>query len=240
MVLMMFSSFRKQDLEPARVFAIGDIHGCSTALKILLSSLDLQADDTVITLGDHVDWGPDSKGVIDQLLELEGECHRISLLGNHEVMMRESLLGSRDLRAWMDFGGEQTTESYGDNWQWPDLPESHRHFLESCRLFHETDDAIFVHANYAPNSRMSQQRTYDLLWMDLDPRKAFPHYSGKTVFCGHTPQRSGEIKNLGFQVCLDTDCCRNGWLTALEIHSGQIYQANQWGHHRTLHRKWSR
>ena len=72
---------------PARTIAIGDIHGCSIALAALINAIDLQPDDTLVTLGDYVDKGLDSKGVINRLLELETRCELISLIGNHDAVM---------------------------------------------------------------------------------------------------------------------------------------------------------
>ena len=69
---------------PPRTIAIGDIHGCSAAFAAILAAIDIQPDDTLITLGDYVDRGIDSKGVLDQLIELESRCHLIPLMGNHE------------------------------------------------------------------------------------------------------------------------------------------------------------
>lgn len=89
-----------------RQFAIGDIHGCLTALERLDRELCFQADDVVVTLGDYVDRGPDSCGVLDHLIALRSRCQLITLRGNHEVMM----LGARDDRSilvpWLYCGGQ--------------------------------------------------------------------------------------------------------------------------------------
>lgn len=216
-------------MDSPRTIAIGDIHGCSTALKVLIEQLDLRPHDTVITLGDHVDWGPDSHGVIAQLLDLDQRCRRISLLGNHELMLMDALQGRMSLAGWMEVGGDTTAASYGRCEAWEDLPAAHGQFFDSCLPFFECESAIFVHANYAPNRTVSQQSSYDLYWRPLEAAEAAPHYCGKPVLCGHTPQTSGEILDLGFLVCLDTDCSRGGWLTALEVSSGHLWQANEAG-----------
>lgn len=166
-------------MKNSRLIAIGDIHGCSKALEALLKSVSVRPEDTFVTLGDHVDWGPDSKGVIEQLLELDPVCRRISLLGNHEIMMMDALNDPSQVQAWISCGGEPTAQSYGDRWQWADIPKSHQEFLNSCQSFHESETAIFVHANFASNRSMDKQSFYDLHWLFLEPNEAAPHYSGK-------------------------------------------------------------
>ena len=76
---------------PGRTIAIGDIHGCSAALRALIAAIEPTADDTLVPLGDYVDRGPDSRGVIDAVLELEKRCRVVPLLGNHELMLLDAL-----------------------------------------------------------------------------------------------------------------------------------------------------
>lgn len=78
--------------KPTRSIAIGDIHGCLLALKAIIAAIDLQPEDTIITLGDYIDRGPDSKGVLDQLIELEGRCNLIPLKGDHDEMLAVEVL----------------------------------------------------------------------------------------------------------------------------------------------------
>ena len=73
--------------QPGRTIAVGDIHGCSVALTAVLQAAAPQPEDTIITLGDHIDRGPDSRGVIERLLALAGRCRLIPLLGNHEMLL---------------------------------------------------------------------------------------------------------------------------------------------------------
>jgi serine/threonine protein phosphatase 1 len=91
-----------------RILAIGDIHGCSTALGRLIDAIDPGPDDLIVTLGDYIDWGPDSRGVIEQLIALSGRCRLVSLLGNHEEMLLEALDSNDQLRYWLKFGGDRT------------------------------------------------------------------------------------------------------------------------------------
>lgn len=212
---------------PARTIAIGDIHGCLVALETLLDAVAPEPDDVVITLGDYIDRGPDSRGVIDRLIQLGDECRVISLLGNHEEMLLKGLDAPGLLRVWLELGGQETVESYGG---WDDLvPERHRAFLDCCRTLYESGTHIFVHANYLPDRPMVGLSREILLWTFLDPATARPHVSGKTVVVGHTSQPSGEILDLGFVTCIDTDCVNGGWLTALEVTTGRGWQTNEAG-----------
>ena len=213
---------------PGRLFAVGDIHGCSTALGVLIEAIDPRPDDTIVTLGDYVDWGPDSRSVIRQLIELSGRCRLVPLLGNHEEMLIQALESDSALRSWLDFGGEQTLLSYP--YDGKDIIEpAHVAFIRGCRDFFETDEFIFAHANVDPDMPMDRQPSLRLRWEHVDPDRQRPHVSGKTVIVGHTPQTDGVVLDLGFLLCIDTDCSRGGWLTALEIGTARAIQADQEG-----------
>jgi serine/threonine protein phosphatase 1 len=213
-----------------RTIAIGDIHGCSVALETLLREIDPQPEDTIVALGDVIDYGPDSKGVIEQLIDLSHRCELILLEGNHEQMLFGALQGPSDLRFWISCGGEPTLACYPGRSEQELIDPDHLLFLRTrCRSFYETDEAIFVHAGYHPNQPMSEQSDSVLRWEFVVPGRMAPHYSGKPVFAGHTPQTSGEVLDLGFLKLIDTDASRGGWLTAYDTTTGVIVQANQLG-----------
>lgn len=213
---------------PGRLYAIGDIHGCSTALGALIEAIDPRPDDTIVTLGDYVDWGPDSRSVIRQLIELSGRCRLVPLLGNHEEMLLQALESDSALRAWLDLGGEQTLLSYPYDGTIIIDPD-HVRFIRGCRDYFETEEFIFVHASYDPSKPMREQSNTTLRWEHIEPERMRPHFSGKTVIAGHTPQTVGEPLDLGFLKVIDTDCSRGGWLTALEARIARFIQANQRG-----------
>src|SRR4051812_16021148 len=96
----------------SRVIAIGDIHGCATALRALLEIIRPERDATLITLGDCVDRGTDSRQVIEVLLSLREQCRLVPLLGNHEEMMLNYLDGKPQPDNWLEVGGAATIESY--------------------------------------------------------------------------------------------------------------------------------
>jgi serine/threonine protein phosphatase 1 len=215
-----------------RTIAIGDIHGCGKALAALIDAIRPDREDTVVCLGDFVDRGPDSRGVVDQLISLAGRCRLVPLLGDHEDMMINALTATPALRKWLSCDGAETLRSY--SWRpgserralvdW--IPAAHRKFLQSCRPYHETQTHLFVHAGFVPDLPMDQQPIQALLWRVTDASTATGHQSGKVAVVGHTAQLSGEVLNLGFLVCIDTNCARGGWLTAMEVYTGRMWQAN--------------
>jgi serine/threonine protein phosphatase 1 len=101
--------------------------------------------------------------------------------------------------------------------------------LAGLPTFYDTAGHLFVHANYLPHLPLADQPKKYLLWEHLDTALAEPHRSGKTAVVGHTPQRDGEVLDLRFLKCIDTFCHGGGWLTALEVHTGQVWQANRAG-----------
>ncbi|MBX9792313.1 MAG: serine/threonine protein phosphatase [Pirellulales bacterium] len=214
---------------PARTIAIGDIHGCSTALRALIEGIDPRPDDTIVTLGDYIDRGPDSRGVIETLIGLKQRCRLVLLMGNHEEMLFQAFRGPDDLRFWLQFGGEETLDSYGRSRSLDLIPHEHLLFLRRCRNYFETDTHIFVHASYSTDRRLDETSEQILRWLPITHSTPPPHFSGKTVIVGHTPQESGRILDLGHVKCIDTGCCTGGWLTALDVKSGHNWQANETG-----------
>ena len=213
-----------------RLFAIGDIHGCNVALRALIEAIDPTLDDTIVVLGDVIDWGPDSRGCVEQLIDLAGRCQFILVRGNHEEMLYAALESQSELRYWLNFGGDETLKSYpyrgGDEF----IDREHVRFLKArARDFYETEEFIFVHASYDPNKPMGQQSNTMLQWEHAHPEHMRPHFSGKPVVAGHTPQTNGEPLDLGFLMLIDTDCSRGGWLTALDVRNGVVTQANERG-----------
>ena len=210
-----------------RTIVIGDVHGCATALRMLIEVIGPRPEDTIVTLGDYIDWGPDSRGVIEQLIGLSGRCHLVPVLGNHEEMLLAALESGSELRSWLKFGGEETLNSYEYQGKSDMIPMDHVRFIKGCRDYHETATHIFVHANYDHRLPMDRVGGTKLRWEFIDRAEVRPHFSGKTVVVGHTPQVSGEVLDLGFLLCIDTDCSRGGWLSALDTTTGRVIQANE-------------
>ncbi len=209
-----------------RLFAIGDIHGCLNALTRLDREIEFRASDTVVTLGDYVDRGPDSRGVIDFLIGLRTRCNLVALRGNHEVMMLQARHDRAVRVDWLSCGGDKTLDSYAAA-TFDDVPESHWNFLESTVPYHEAERDFFVHANALPDLDLAHQPDFMLYWEFFnDPP---PHRSGRRMICGHSSQKSGLPLNLGHAVCIDTFAHGGGWLTCLDVLADVYWQASPAG-----------
>ena len=219
-----------------RVLAIGDIHGCLGPLDDLLKWVAPTRDDVVVTLGDYVDRGPDTRGVLNRLIEIKQQLNLICLRGNHEEMMVEAARGGKaEKKMWMGVGGIQTLGSYGisqgRSGSLEDVPREHWDFLENDLVnYYESELFVFVHATVICDLPMEEQPNYALFWEFLPD--AMRHYSRKTVVCGHTSQKSGEPKVVPGAVCLDTYAYGSGWLTCLDAISGRYWQTDMLGRKR--------
>jgi serine/threonine protein phosphatase 1 len=207
-----------------RVLAVGDIHGCSRALDALIAVVAPTPDDIVIALGDFIDWGPDSSGVMRRLMELRSQTRLIGIRGNHEEMMLRSRANPEEHAIWMKAGGDVTLQSYGES----GIPQSHWNLIETeCVDSYETATHIFVHGGLSPDVPLAQQQAYMMRWKMFYNVK--PHCSGKVMVCGHSTQRDGIPRSLGYAVCIDTGASAGGWLTCFEPEAGRYWQADQRG-----------
>ncbi len=213
-----------------RLIAIGDIHGCRVALDTLLEAIAPRKNDIIVTLGDYVDRGPDSKGVIDSLIELGKRTHLVGLLGNHEEMMLDVVRNGRSHHSWLRYGGVETLDSYGFNGDLGFLSPDHDRFFDSLGDYFVIGDYFFTHAAYDPDAPLEHQTSDMLRWYSLTDGLPSPHQSGKVAIVGHTANRDGEILDMGHLVCIDTYCYGGGWLTAIDVKSRQLWQASDLGH----------
>ena len=181
----------------------------------------------IITLGDYVDRGIDSNGVLDQLIALADRCQLLPLLGNHEEMMLHARDGRGYFQFWLNCGGDTALDSYGSTSSLDLIPAAHFRLLERCLPFVEADTHFFVHANYKPELPLERQDGETLRWLSLRDFVPGPHCSGKIAVVGHTPQP--DVLDLGHLICIDTGCCTGGWLTALDVVSGQQWQVDERG-----------
>ena len=213
---------------PARTIAIGDIHGCGTALSTLLSLLEITDQDTVVLLGDIVDRGPDTKGVIEQLLRLKSHCHElIYIRGNHEEMMLDALDTGTLNSMWLFHGGQEVLDSYEvDTVQ--DIPEEHVDFIRSSLNYWENDSEIFVHANVQHGRPLDVQFRQFLRWERYKGNEP-PHPSGKRVIVGHTVMPHGMPRVSPGWVAIDTGVYEGNPLTAFDTSNNLFYQADQLG-----------
>ena len=213
----------------SRTIAIGDIHGCLTAFDALLAEIQPGPTDTLVTVGDYVDRGPDSKGVLDRLLELETSTNLVPLLGNHEEMMLAVLERRMEPYGWLNHGGVQTMDSYGFVGDLNCVPKSHVDLMKRMPSFFENETHFIVHANYEANLELGEQPSELLRWIKITEILPPWHMSGKRAIVGHTHDRQGEIFESPQLICIDTYCYGGRWLTALDLASGQVWQSNPAG-----------
>ena len=215
-----------------RQLVMGDLHGCYDALRTLCDAVGLTPADTLITLGDYVNKGPDSRRVIDWLLELDSWLTLVPLRGNHDLLMHNARHDQAAYHRWQRAGGEATLRSYagstGRVGTLADVPASHWQFLDNRLLpSFATDTHFFVHAGVDPALPLEDQPPAMLYECTFSDPK--PHCSGKIMVCGHTAQKSGVPLVTGHAICLDTWCSGRGWLSCLDLGSGLVHQANQGG-----------
>ncbi|MEX2600104.1 MAG: metallophosphoesterase family protein [Balneolaceae bacterium] len=177
-----------------KVLAIGDIHGCLETLKALLAKLESYPNHRLIFIGDYIDRGPDSKGVIDFLIKLRENRECIFLRGNHEQMLLDALdkKDSSQFEMWYRNGGDRTLKSYGVRPEDPILPEDHMEFFRSTEIYHDTEHYFFVHAGAPPHQTLKEsisapQNTHNFLWSRAHLGLASTKWEKRVVF-GHTPR----------------------------------------------------
>jgi serine/threonine protein phosphatase 1 len=172
------------------LIAIGDIHGCPQSLDLLLNRIEPTSNDHLLFVGDYIDRGPDSKAVIDRLLDLREEVPCTFLRGNHEAMMIE-YLDTGAFSLWRMNGGVSTLQSYMDDGSEITIPDAHATFVRETKLYHETDDSLFVHAGLKPHLTIDenlQEADEEVLLWERGHLDASELAWEKPVVCGHTPQ----------------------------------------------------
>jgi serine/threonine protein phosphatase 1 len=204
--------------------AIGDIHGRLDRLNRLLSALPPYRP--LVFLGDYIDRGPDSRGVIERLIGLARRRDCVILCGNHEDMLLDALCDTYDgaVSDWLRNGGDTTLRSYrATNIRRlaEELPEEHIAFLRGLREHWETEEFVFVHAGITAAGPDATERDTKL-WMRLEPDEQFGY--GKTVICGHTPYHS-PLRGPDW-INIDTGCGKlpSAPLTALLLPELEIVQ----------------
>lgn len=206
---------------PHRLLAIGDIHGCLAELDQLLDQVEPNVEDQLVFLGDYIDRGPDSAGVVDRLLQLGERLPRlVCLRGNHEQMLLD-FLDNRNPADFLVNGGAETIASYRTNDRWPP-PPAHLDFFRKLRALYVTEDFIFVHAGLRPGIPLEEQDEEDMLWIRRDFLESDADW-GKPVVFGHTPRQMPllDARRIG----IDTGCVYGRQLTCCNLFNGKIWQA---------------
>ena len=216
--------------EGMRIYAIGDIHGCSKELDQLTTSIVRDSADApdsraIVYLGDYIDRGPDSKGVLDRLLNPPSGFAAYHVRGNHDQVMLDFLADPAVYREWGEFGGRETLASYGvapprgDDGAYARardrlllaLPPRHLDFLNRLPLSVTLGDYLFVHAGIRPGIALGNQSLEDLMWIRNDFLDSTEDF-GTVVVHGHTPGEN-PVRRAN-RIGVDTGCYASGRLTA--------------------------
>lgn len=223
------------------VYAIGDIHGRADLLDQLLGEIgaDIAAHPDVgarmVTLGDYIDRGAESRRVIDRLIDLQrdGRFRMTALRGNHEEAMLGFLHEPETGPSWCEFGGRETLLSYGviaprgrrrEDWVaardalLAALPEAHLRFLAGLDAYAQFGDYVFVHAGLKPRVPLERQVAEDMLWIREEFLDA-PPWSAQVVVHGHTP--STEPMEAPGRIGVDTGAYATSILTAVRLEGDQ-------------------
>lgn len=226
--------FTELNEPPARLFAVGDVHGCSAELSCMLKHLSgpcaLSQNDLVVFIGDYVDRGPDSKGVIDLLLEFQRSFPAtIFLKGNHEHMLM-GFLGLEPSEGWayLQNGGAACLKSYNISLSSPPeevlnaLPREHIGFLSSLQRYILTEKFVLVHAGLNPLRDIRSQLDQDIFWI-RDEFISNIHHFDRTIVFGHTPFHA-VLEHPPYKIGVDTGLVFGNMLSCLDLSSGEIHQ----------------
>jgi serine/threonine protein phosphatase 1 len=219
------------DLQPHRLYVIGDIHGCADLLDQMIGEItnDLAArpvrDSLVVTVGDYVDRGSDSRGVVERLLGNPFPTRFIALKGNHEVLLEAFLDKPQTGESWRGVGGIETMASYGlpvrslirrkeyaaaASALAQAIPPDHFAFLASLRHSLSVGRYFICHAGVNPKVSLEEQTEEDLLWI-REPFLTSSVDFGKIVVHGHTPVAHPEV--MANRINVDTGAFMTGRLT---------------------------
>ena len=176
-------------------YTISDIHGCNKSFKALLKKIDFKKEDILYLLGDYVDRGPDSKGVIDHIWFLQNEGYQVHCLrGNHEDKMLTSCKSSVDMQEWLYWGGRQTLGSFSVK-AGNLIPKKYIDWLEGLTYYIEVDKYILVHAglNFEVEDPMNDKES--MMWMrGYYPTINYDWLKDRIIVHGHTPISKEEIQ----------------------------------------------
>ncbi len=207
-----------------RIFAIGDIHGYLNKLEALMRKIKPDPDrDELVFLGDYVDRGPNSKEVVEMVLEIRKAFPRTTcLMGNHEFTLLDYLTYRKDPWTFFLNGGIETIHSYeltGEDME-SKIPEEHLAFFNSLKPYYETEHYIFVHAGLREGVPLHEQTLDDLVWIRREFIESKQDF-GKLVIFGHTPFPKPLVHPN--KIGIDTGAGYGGTLTCLELPGRLFY-----------------
>lgn len=241
MLSKLFRSRREEAAQSggaSRLYAVGDIHGRLDLLRDLYARIEQDSQDSdgpsvIIFLGDYVDRGPDSAGVIDFLLdEIDPRFAPVFLKGNHEDLWRRFLDQPEVGPAWFATGGVMTVVSYGireglagQSADFPAIaarlrdamPAAHHAFLDGLALNHRSGGYVFAHAGIRPRVPVERQDPEDLMWIRREFLSA-GDFGGLCVVHGHS--QVTEAVDLPHRISVDTGAYHSGRLTCAVLDGG--------------------
>ena len=212
-----------------KIFAIGDIHGCNkTFQKLLLDEIRIQKSDKIYCIGDYIDRGDDSKGVIDFILKLRKQGHHIhTLRGNHEQLMMDSTKSEKNFNHWIKSGGDATLRSFKIS-SYDEMNPVYKDFFKRTKYFISSRKNIFVHAGLNFQHPNPFEDKHSMLWI-----RDFPVLNkiigDRRIVHGHSPkpldiilnQESKSVINIDAG-CVYKDSSGFGNLVALNIANEEL------------------
>lgn len=217
-----------------RKIAISDIHGCIKSFKALLYKIGHSKKDELYLLGDFIDRGPDSKGVIDYIWQLQIEGHFVHCLrGNHEQMLLDSFNDTYDLQLWQSHGGIDTMRSFEVK-SVDEIPQNYLEWFDALPYFVEIDDYILVHAGLNFNLPNPLDGIQSMIWIRNWYDNIKKDWLGnRTIVHGHVPTSASSIReNLSeieekSTMIIDGGCVYDvqelGYLFAFDLEKKQLY-----------------
>ncbi len=201
-----------------RYIAITDIHGELKKLESVLSKIETRPDDIFVFMGDYIDRGPDSKGVVEKVIEISKKFETVTLIGSHEYALLRSNTDEYYNYLFWNYGGPATVKSYGGRFE--NILQEHGDFFRNLKFYHLTDNYLFVHAGIDPRYSLDEQREEDLVYI----RSAFyrnKHNLPQKIIFGHTEFDAPLIQN--DKICIDLGCgkYKNAKLCALILDNGR-------------------
>jgi serine/threonine protein phosphatase 1 len=215
----------------SRIFAVGDIHGCCRTFQRLLDHLDLLKSDQLFLLGDLIDRGPDSRGVLDTIMRLLANGFDVRpLLGNHEALLLKAIDSGleEDIDFWWLNGGDATLKSFGVNHP-REIPQPYIKLIRNQPLLHVDAQFVLVHAglDFSTKHPLTETSREDMLWTRIE--RVIPEKIGRTVLTGHTMKRIEEIESSlhTHHVFTDAGCVSRaeglGNLVAIDLESRKLF-----------------
>ena len=220
-----------------RKIAIGDIHGCAHTFKKLVEKIELSQEDELVLLGDMIDRGPDSKGVLDEILRLREKGHQVVLImGNHEELLLNSGIDFFIKDRWLNCGGRMTLSSFGgDNLDLSVIDPIYVKLLSEGRDYYESEGYIFVHGGLNFGLEFPYEAVRDMRWIrDWHDEINYKWLGNRVIVHGHSPRKVDIIKQMHADLPekqvldIDSGCCfvekeGMGVLTAYDTEADRLF-----------------